>query len=123
MDIQEPLEELENTNNLLLKYDLDKQQFHFQQEQRGRPIMDKKGVKSSNDEITFDDKGIMIIEERKRARTTHQDAEQEQNTVKPAEQPLNFKQKNKGNYLFIQFKSIKSKSQGLHIVQTKQEVM
>lgn len=38
MDIEEPLEELDNTNNLLLKYDLDKEQFHFQQEQRGKPI-------------------------------------------------------------------------------------
>jgi hypothetical protein len=30
MDIEgEHLEELDNTNNLLLKYDLDKEQFHF----------------------------------------------------------------------------------------------
>ncbi len=30
MDIEdEPLEDLDNTNNLLLKYDLEKEQFHF----------------------------------------------------------------------------------------------
>lgn len=29
MDVEEGLEELDNTNNLLLKYDLEKEQFHF----------------------------------------------------------------------------------------------
>ena len=46
MDIEEPLEELNNTNNLLLKYDLDKEQFHFQEEQRGKPLNQKKEKKT-----------------------------------------------------------------------------
>jgi hypothetical protein len=33
MDVEDGLEELDNTNNLLLKYDLEKEQFHFQREQ------------------------------------------------------------------------------------------
>lgn len=42
MDIQEPLEELKNDNNMLLKYDLDKEQFHFEQEKRGKLLVEKK---------------------------------------------------------------------------------
>lgn len=106
MDIEEPLEELDH-NNLLLKYDLDKEQFHFQQEQRGKPIAEKKAAKEVPDDITFDDKGIMIIEERKRARATQDEMEQEENAAKPAEQPLNFKKKNKGKCKLIQLKSIR----------------
>jgi hypothetical protein len=36
MEVEEndnELQELDNTNNLLLKYDLEKEQFHFQQQQ------------------------------------------------------------------------------------------
>ena len=94
MDVEQPLEQLENTNNLLLKYDLDKEQFHFQQQQRGKPIVVKKNANAPVDDITFDDKGIMIIEEHKRVRETH-DEEHQQQAQKQIEQPLNFKKKTK----------------------------
>lgn len=67
---------MDNENNLLLKYDLDKEQFHFQKEQRGAAPLHKK-IEKSPDEITFDDKGIMIIEERKRTKNTMEDEEAE----------------------------------------------
>ena len=98
MQIEEPLEELQNNNDLLLKYDLDKEQFHFQEEQRGKPLVAKKVVENT-DEITFDNEGMMIIEERKRARTHQQnEEEQEGNLQKVPEQPLNFRKKNKGKH-------------------------
>lgn len=80
MDIEEEdqLEELDNTNNLLLKYDLEKEQFHFQKEQVNKKEAPEKKEKHQ-DEITFDDKGFMIIEERKRPRNTTDDNEEEEN--------------------------------------------
>lgn len=39
-------------------------------------ITQKKGKKEDVDDITFDDKGIMIIEERKRPRTAHEGEEE-----------------------------------------------
>lgn len=68
MDVEEGLEELDNTNNLLLKYDLEKEQFHFQREQQKKTEGPKKSDQQHQDEITFDEKGIMVIEERKRQR-------------------------------------------------------
>jgi len=55
---------------------LDKEQFHFQQEQRGKPITEKKAVENT-DEITFDSEGMMVIQERKRGRTQTGEEEQE----------------------------------------------
>ncbi len=105
MDIEQPLQELDNENNLLLKYDLDKQQFHFQREQRGAVPLNKK-IEKSVDEITFDDKGIMIIEERKRVKNVMEE-EQAEPENKGTEQPVNFKKKAKGNLFFIQFRYIR----------------
>lgn len=34
METEEPLEELDNANDLLLKYDLEKEQFHFERQQQ-----------------------------------------------------------------------------------------
>lgn len=50
---EERLEELDNTNNLLLKYDLEKEQFHFEKEQQ-RKIEAHKKAERNPDEITFD---------------------------------------------------------------------
>ena len=122
MDVEQPLEQLENTNNLLLKYDLDKEQFHFQQQQRGKPIVVKKNANAPVDDITFDDKGIMIIEEHKRVREAH-DEEHQQQAQKQIEQPLNFKKKTKGKFLFIQLKFIRLRNQERHIKLFEQEVM
>jgi hypothetical protein len=97
MDIEEPLEELDNTNNLLLKYDLDKEQFHFQKEQRGKPLVEKK-KETTTDEISFDSNGLMIIEERKRIRNQPGQDDDEEPANKAPEQPLNFKKKNKSIY-------------------------
>ena len=99
MDIEEPLEELDNTNNLLLKYDLDKEQFHFKPELRGKQIVEKRPA-ANTDEITFDNNGIMIIEERKRARNFNNEEEGEP-AQKIPDQPLNFRKKPKRSYLFI----------------------
>lgn len=45
---------------------------------------------------------MMVIEERKRARDTeHDEEDQKEATQKAPEQPLNFKKKNKGKYLSI----------------------
>lgn len=73
METEEPLEELDNANDLLLKYDLEKEQFHFERQQQRKTETEKKEERQK-DEITFDEKGIMIIEERKRVRA--QDEEQ-----------------------------------------------
>lgn len=73
METEEPLEDLDNANDLLLKYDLEKEQFHFERQQQRKAESEKK-VEHQKDEITFDEKGIMIIEERKRVRA--QDEEQ-----------------------------------------------
>lgn len=60
----------------------------------------KKAVENT-DEITFDNEGMMVIEERKRGRTHNADEEHDEPAQKMPDQPLNFKQKNKGNYFFI----------------------
>jgi hypothetical protein len=73
MEIEgEHLEELDNTNNLLLKYDLEKEQFHFEKDQQRKIEAEKRKAERGQDEITFDDKGIMIVEDRKRQRIVNE---------------------------------------------------
>lgn len=108
MDVEDGLEELDNTNNLLLKYDLEKEQFHFQREQQRKVEGPKRSDIQHQDEITFDDKGIMVIEERKRQRAPEEEKDDE--VTNQQKDVLNFKKKSKSNYNSIQPKSIRSRS-------------
>ena len=108
MDIEEEehLQQLDNTNNLLLKYDLEQEQFHFLKEQLNKPAAEKTAEKNP-DEITFDSNGMMIIEERKRQRITQEDQKEEPFSNMQSNNTLNVKKKAKGSSIIIQFKSIR----------------
>jgi hypothetical protein len=121
MDVEEGLEELDNTNNLLLKYDLEKEQFHFQREQQSKAEGPKRSDPQHQEEITFDEKGIMVIEERKRQRAVEEEREEE--TAAQQKDVLNFKKKTKSSYFFIQPKSIRSNNQVIHSNPLVQVVM
>lgn len=71
---EEQLEALENTDNLLLKYDLQKENFHFEEkklnilnEQRN---LRKQKEQQQREDVVFDEDGFMVVRDdfKRRAR-------------------------------------------------------
>ena len=106
---QEQLQELNNTDNLLLKYDLEKENFHFEEDklQMKSNMKKNKQVKKDDEDVTFGENGIMIVREDPRRSRDPKIGNQNQKNGEEEQEPearsfLNVKKKRKCNYSHIQ---------------------
>ncbi len=99
---------LENAdNNLLLKYDLQKENFHFEEKRvnilnEQRNLRKQKEIEKRED-VVFDEDGFMVVKEDSRRRRRDQTEENkidEEGKETPGIHHLNLKKKVKSNFLF-----------------------
>jgi hypothetical protein len=104
---EDQLQALENTDNLLLKYDLEKENFHFEEKKLNiineqRSIRKQKELQKQED-VVFDENGFMVVRDdlKRRKRDEEEDKEMEEEGKQGVNNYLNMKKKVKGNFMLI----------------------
>ena len=107
---EDQLQALENTDNLLLKYDLEKENFHFEEKKLNiineqRSIRKQKEMQREED-VVFDENGFMVVREDFKRRKREDEEEKEMEEGKEVNSYLNVKKKVKGNYRLIEVDTV-----------------
>lgn len=103
---EDQLQALENTDNLLLKYDFEKENFHFEEKKLNiineqRSIRKQKEMQREED-VVFDENGFMVVrEDFKRRKRDDEEEEKEMEEGKQVNNYLNVKKKVKGSFMLI----------------------